>query len=251
VKYIAVEMSNTKCCCTWPPPFSVRYSARARAVSLRICAQRGLQIVAPRFFDAAQAPQVLQQHRQWIERAWQRIQPQATANEPEAPPQQLSLLALNEIWSIRYLPEAHNKKLWQEASVEKCLIVNASSTHRLKIKKILLCWLQQRARFSLLPWLATLSQQTGLSYMHASVRNATTRWGSCSARKTISLNGKLLLLPPHLVEYVLLHELCHTLHLNHSRRFWDLVKQFSPDCHYLRKQLKQANRQMPIYLERI
>jgi predicted metal-dependent hydrolase len=234
----------------WPPPFTVRYSPRARAVSLRICARRGLQIVVPRYFDEAQAPKVLEQHKPWIERTWQRIKPQMIVGEAEElVPVQVVLQALNETWSVQYVAELANKKLWRELPAEKCLIINANSAHHRKVRKILLSWLQQRAKGFLLPLLAALSQQTGLLYARASVRHAATRWGSCSAHKTISLNCKLLFLPQHLVEYVLIHELCHTVHLNHSRHFWDLVKRFSPDCHQSRKQLKQENKLLPTWIE--
>lgn len=234
----------------WPPPYILRHSTRARSVSLKICARRGLQLIVPRFFDPAQAPAVLQQHQKWIERTWQRIKPQVNIfHEPEISPQQLFLQALNENWSINYVPEKQSGALWWELAEEKRLIVHARDTSYRKVKKILLLWLQQRARLHLLSWLERLSQQTGLFYSRASVRYAVTRWGSCSIHKTISLNCKLLFLPSDLVEYVILHELCHTVQLNHSRKFWDLVRQFNPECHQLRKQLKQANSHIPIWLE--
>ncbi|MBR4063826.1 MAG: M48 family metallopeptidase [Tidjanibacter sp.] len=66
---------------------------------------------------------------------------------------------------------------------------------------------------------AELSAQTGLRYGRLSIRASRTRWGSCSARNDINLSLYLMKLPPHLIDYVILHELCHTRHKDHSERF--------------------------------
>jgi len=68
--------------------------------------------------------------------------------------------------------------------------------------------------------LAELARRHGFSYNGVSIRNQTTRWGSCSAKGNISLNFKLVALPPELFDYVILHELVHTREHNHSARFW-------------------------------
>jgi metallopeptidase YgjP-like protein len=90
-------------------------------------------------------------------------------------------------------------------------------------------WLTHKAEDHLIPWLKRVSDETGLSYSGVSIRQQQTRWGSCSSRRLISLNARLLFLPPDLVTYVLVHELCHTKHLNHSLRFWRLVESYLPD----------------------
>jgi predicted metal-dependent hydrolase len=81
-------------------------------------------------------------------------------------------------------------------------------------------WLKREARRHLPDWLALVAEDTGHRYQRVSVRLQRSRWGSCSSRGTISLNAKLLMLP-RMRRYVLVHELCHTLHMNHSPAFWD------------------------------
>jgi len=68
-----------------------------------------------------------------------------------------------------------------------------------------------------------LSQLTGLKYAKLTIRASRTKWGSCSGRNTISLSLFLMTLPEHLRDYVIVHELCHTVHHNHSPRFHALV----------------------------
>ncbi|MDR0795228.1 MAG: M48 family metallopeptidase [Tannerella sp.] len=96
------------------------------------------------------------------------------------------------------------------------------------------------------PRLATLASINGFQYSAVTVRNTKTRWGSCSSKKRISLSSSLMLLPEHLIDYVLLHELCHTLEMNHSVRFRALINKVTNGCaDQLRKELKV----IPAYTE--
>jgi predicted metal-dependent hydrolase len=78
--------------------------------------------------------------------------------------------------------------------------------------------------------LRRLAQRYGFSYNKVSIRNQKTRWGSCSAKGNISLNVKLVALPPELLDYVLLHELVHTRVHNHSRKFWKELDKYVGDA---------------------
>ncbi|MDR0395538.1 MAG: M48 family metallopeptidase [Tannerella sp.] len=70
---------------------------------------------------------------------------------------------------------------------------------------------------------AILAQGHGFKYASVKINNSRTHWGSCTSRKNINLSLSVMLLPAHLVDYILLHELCHTVELNHSERFWALM----------------------------
>lgn len=85
--------------------------------------------------------------------------------------------------------------------------------------------------------LQALARLEGLSYQRCSVRNQRSRWGSCSARKTISLNWRLILLEPELQDYVLWHELCHLLQMNHAAGFWQELTRVCPQAEELDRRL--------------
>ncbi|WP_106483967.1 M48 family metallopeptidase [Bacteroides sp. Marseille-P3684] len=83
--------------------------------------------------------------------------------------------------------------------------------------------LRRRAKEVLPPRIRRLSEQAGLPFQSVKINTSKGRWGSCSARRDINLSCSLVLLPEHLVDYVILHELCHTVEMNHSPRFWALL----------------------------
>lgn len=87
-------------------------------------------------------------------------------------------------------------------------------------------------------------QFTGGSYNRITIRDQKTRWGSCSARGTLSFNWRLMLAPPAILDYVVVHELCHLTHMNHSAAFWEKVESVYPDYRTARKWLKDHGREL-------
>jgi predicted metal-dependent hydrolase len=99
--------------------------------------------------------------------------------------------------------------------------------------------LRDRARHELPPQLLTLAAQLGLDVRRVTIRNQRSRWGSCSSTGHISLNFRLLLMPPEVREYILIHELMHMRQPNHSIRFWRLVEAACPGFRDAERWLKK------------
>ena len=78
----------------------------------------------------------------------------------------------------------------------------------------------------------------GVTYGNITIRNQHTRWGSCSARGNLNFNCLLMLTPPEVLDYVVVHELCHRKEMNHSPKFWEAVEKLCPDYRIHRKWLK-------------
>jgi predicted metal-dependent hydrolase len=101
---------------------------------------------------------------------------------------------------------------------------------------------------ALVPWLREISREKHLPFGRTLMKMQKTRWASCSRHRTVSLNVKLLFLPPELVRYVFVHELCHTVHMNHSREFWRFLAVKEPGYKELDKQLRTAWRLVPAWI---
>lgn len=86
----------------------------------------------------------------------------------------------------------------------------------------------------------------GFSFNRISIKNQKTRWGSCSSKKNLNINYKILFLPKAMQDYIVVHELCHLKEMNHSPRFWQLVQRAVPDCLEIRKKLKGWDRRTEI-----
>ena len=107
------------------------------------------------------------------------------------------------------------------------------------LRKVIKNAIAEEAKRSLPARLATLAEEHDLRYSRGSVRDSHSRWGSCSGKGNISLCIYLVLLPDELIDYVILHELCHTLEMNHSERFWSkLDKLVGGSSRDIRRKLK-------------
>ncbi len=90
------------------------------------------------------------------------------------------------------------------------------------------------------------AQKMNLQPMSVSIRGQTSRWGSCTSRGDINLNWKLLAVPPDVIDYVVIHELAHLIHMDHSPRFWNLVAEYFPDHKRAKRWLREHEPELAV-----
>jgi predicted metal-dependent hydrolase len=228
------------------PPYSIRESSRAKRVILKIAPGRGLEVVTPRGFRHAEIPRIIRENQAWIQRTLRKLSDQGIVHGPAVVelPQGIYLKAIDRHFAVRYVSR-NTHMLHLASGPDARLELIGDLTNRKGCQQLLRSWLKQCGQTILLPWLEKLSVKTGLTFTKAQIRCQKSRWGSCSRKGTISLNSKLLFLSPELVSYIMIHELCHRLHLNHSGEFWAAVAEREPNYKSLDTAMNSVRREIP------
>jgi len=222
------------------PEYSIRESRRARQVTIKVSSWTGLEVVVPVGFKRSEIAKIVQSKARWIERSLARTHPVEELTRPKS----IRLGMLDETWRAEYsLAPTERVKVSEQAG--NGLQLTGPVDDPVLVAGGLSQWLQRRAKDVLVPWLGRLSAELSLPFSRVSVRRQRTKWGSCSAGKSISLNRNLLFLPEPMARYVLVHELCHGRRLDHSKRFWSLLEKFEPNARQTAAKVKLEAESVP------
>ena len=220
---------------------NLRFSNRRRSVQIRVPRPDCLELAAPAGMSWPKIRELVETKRTWILRQVQRLEAVA-ANPANA--------ALTHGSTILYQGIPHTLLLLADGTGRASVTYSACniSVHLSELvgedndpavlntlKKWYLKQSQQQLRERTQYW----SAQIGVRPSRISLRDQKTRWGSCSSRGTISFNWRVIMAPPAVLDYLVVHELCHMLHPNHSPAYWREVARWIPDCRDQRRWLKQ------------
>ncbi len=234
-----------------PPaiPFKIRHSKRAQRILLKVLPFKGVEVVLPQGYDPALAESAIRSKEAWLRSTLDDFERKGMGVAAGLQlPGDISLPAVQRAYSVLRQNISPGTAELEQAAQDRLLLRCADGDEDLG-RSLLQDWLKKQGRLHLVPWLQTLAGQLDFSYAKTQIRNQHGRWGSCSSRGVISLNCKLLFLPPELVRYVLLHELCHTRHMNHSKDFWNCLKTIEPSCRELDSATNKAWRFVPAWAE--
>jgi hypothetical protein len=190
---------------------------------------------------------IIEHKKHWIQSALERADAHRKFFVPEPKwdvPHQINLPALGKTWYVVARKTASKSVTVRDLGEGK-IVVFGNLDHEGTCRDALTRWLMRLTREHLVPRLHQLSSKMGFQFRRTFVKRPKTRWASCSRRRSISLNAKLLFLPPELVDYVLIHELCHLVEMNHSNRFWTLVMRHSPEFRKLDGRLREMWKTVP------
>ena len=224
----------------------MRRSSRAKRLSIKVFPRGRVEVVVPRRTSDRAVDAFVAENREWIGRARASF---AEHYSPEAfvLPDLIRLPAIERDVIVRYRPEAGADTV-RFRYANGILRLTGCTENEEACVSALRRWLSGVARKEFAPRLDALSARTGIQYSKMQVRMQRTCWGSRSSTGTISLNLCLLFLDPALLRYLMIHELCHARHMNHSRRFWQLVGRFEPGYRRLDRRLGESWKSVPAWL---
>jgi predicted metal-dependent hydrolase len=203
--------------------YTVRRSDRARRMGLRVHRDGRVEVVLPRRAPAGGVAEFVHRHALWIHRH----RAKAATRAPDNP-----AISVTETWyqgrrvPIRHVVGDANAFLirWTGDHFE---VSGADSEPR--TAELMEVWFRKAARAVLHERVRTLNAPVGYAWSRIRIADQSTRWGSCSTRGTLSFNWRLLMAPPEVLDYVVIHELAHLKEMNHSAKFWALVEAQCPN----------------------
>ncbi|MGB0954450.1 MAG: M48 family metallopeptidase [Panacagrimonas sp.] len=221
-----------------------RISARARYVRIEIRGPDCVRLVIPRFVSRADARAFLRSRAHWIERKVAELH-QRQARSPAAAARGLRWDGQDRIplRGIEHRLECQTgaRKSARASLAGECIVLHlpvGTPTQSQSLNPVLLGFLKQQARNDALQWLDLEAPRLTVRVKGLRIADQRSLWGSCSAGGTISLNWRLVMAPPVVMRYVVIHELCHLHHHNHSAAFWRLVERQMPEFDQQRRWLR-------------
>lgn len=223
----------------------MRRSDRARRLALRVHLDGKVEVVAPRGVPEALVRSFVERHRDWVAR---KLESRARRSPGlPFPPPALDLPALGERYAL-HLAGGRGRPRVTRAAPGLLALSGRWESSGVEGRVAMLRWLLDHARESLTPRLLALAEEGGFRFRALQVRRQRTRWGSCSSRGVISLNVCGVFQSPEVLRYLMIHELVHTRHMNHSPAYWRAVAEHCEDWQRLDQELTRGWQRVPAWI---
>lgn len=220
------------------PSFEIVRSRKRKTLSLQVKAGQ-VRVLAPLGISKEYIETLVTQKSAWLQ---QKINQQQRYLKQQTQQNQLhagdDVLYLGKTYTLTIVNAPKQDVYIQGPNLIVCYPHPIEPLCQDTIKKLLQNWYISNATNLLPSRLTHLQQHTGLQATALKIRHYKTRWGSCDAKHRINLNWLLILTPLSVIDYVITHELCHTVHLNHSNDYWQLVHLHCPNFQQEKQWLK-------------
>ncbi|MBU8893618.1 MAG: M48 family metallopeptidase [Bacteroidales bacterium] len=222
-----------------------RKNKRSKNVSITLRPTKGVVVNMPYFLSYRFAINIVEKKRAWILGHLPKI---------EDIEKKATIFTENTFFKTKYRKLLINKNVCNNIKTiitPDSIIINYPENIDVKSPKVqevirtaIIKTLRSEAKDYLPDRTMQIAKQHNFKYNKVFIKNNKTLWGSCSAKNNINLNLHLLRLPDHLVDYIIIHELCHTVEKNHGKQFWELMDTIQADAKKLSKELRNYSLQI-------
>ena len=212
----------------------IKRSTRSKGIQLKANIY-GIHVVAPVNYDFKKITSFINSRSDWISKVYRYY---ATFVEKFGQKNDSGESFLTFMGSV-YRLQIVNDRISYIIVSDNLKVIIFHVTDRRKYKQDVTAWYKRQTSKIIFERLPLLSRKLDLRYNRVSIKSQKSRWGSCSKNKNLNFNLLLAALPLEVIDYVVIHELMHLVELNHSKRFWDLVKMQDPNYKYHRKVLRR------------
>jgi predicted metal-dependent hydrolase len=206
--------------------------SRRKSIALVVQPNGELIVRAPKGATRKQINSLLEKHADWIAKKQLQAKEAQALFAPHLFLEGESFPFLGENYSLEFVDSEKPKLVF----TEKFQLTKSAQG---KAEAIFEQWYKKRAREIFTARVEYYSQKHSFSYRKVKLSSANKRWGSCSAKGNLNLTWRLVMTPLEIIDYVIVHELCHLRELNHSKKFWANVESILPDYKIRRKWLKE------------
>lgn len=217
-------------------------SRRARRLRLAMSQEGQLTLVAPLFTPKWTANLFLKKHVTWIEKQVGKIEKQKKLR-PDFKYRTGDIFYYFGEQVVLDVKPSDRKRPTIKIRGDKMFITLHNNVSKsdgvIAIKKTIQRFYKEKAEEVIHDRLQFFNEHYGFRYNRVTMRNQKSRWGSCSCLKNLNFNWKLIMAPIEVIDYVVVHELCHLKEMNHSSRYWNLVAQTIPEYKVIRKWLRE------------
>jgi predicted metal-dependent hydrolase len=217
-------------------PLTIKRLRSSKSLKLRVYEDGRVVVTAPRFVLQGQVDRFIAEHIEWIhEKRSSVLKLQSSLIDNRS-----TLFFRGQEMPFR-LSISTTKKASVEI-IDQTILVTAPNEDHVTVRSLLEKWYRKQAEKYFKERLPLLSDLVNKDVRNITIRSQRTRWGSCSSRTTISLNWRLVMAPDSVSDYVIYHELAHLTHMNHSKKFWQLVEDYCPNYKDAEKWLREHHK---------
>ncbi len=224
--------------------------SKRKTVMMQITKDAQLVVRVPKYTPDLVIKIAVQKHRIWIEKKLKMMRERVEKNKNRKFEDGGEFLFLGQAYKLHYLSKdgflKRSKKVRHKIPHQGRSLVFDGELFFLLFgvsdpKKVFENWYKKRAHEVIVPRVEKFAEKYKFSYNNIRITSAQTRWGSCSSKKNLNFSWRLIMAPKEVVDYVIVHELTHLKHMNHSREFWANVERICPLYKHYKIKLEEYN----------